>query len=203
MSNYAIKSGLKSATGSVTSQFTKKYDLPKLINKVDKLDIDKVAKLDVNKLKTVAADLRNLRHEVIKEVVKKDVYDAKIKGIEDKILHITKLATTAALNAGMKDVKNQIPSITNLATNASLNSKKMRLKTKYLVLQVNYNCFLTTVENKIPKVSDLVKKADYDAEAKNIKDKVFITSDYNEFTNNTLDVKMKAKKLVNEPGLNE
>ena len=91
-------------------------------------------------MKTVAADLRNWRHAVNKEVVKKDVYDAKIKGIEDKILNITKLANIAALNARMKDVKNQIPSITNLATNASLNSKKMRLKTKYLILQVNYNC---------------------------------------------------------------
>ena len=71
-------------------------------------------------MKTVAADLRNLRHEVNKEVVKKDVYDAKIKGIEGKILNSTKLATTAALNARMKDVKNQIPS--------------KRLKTKYLQL---------------------------------------------------------------------
>ena len=68
-------------------------------------------------MKTVAADIRNLRHAVNKEVVKKDVYDAKIKGIEDKILNITKLANIAALNARMKDVK-----------------------TKYLVLQVNYNC---------------------------------------------------------------
>ena len=38
-----------------------------------------------------------------------------IKDIEDKILHVTNLATTASLNAKINDVKNKIPSITNLA----------------------------------------------------------------------------------------
>ena len=38
-----------------------------------------------------------------------------IKDIEDKILDVTNLATTASLNAKINDVKNKIPSVTNLA----------------------------------------------------------------------------------------
>ena len=36
-----------------------------------------------------------------------------------------------------------------------------------------------------------------------VKDKHFTTSDYNKFTNNMLDAKIMAKKLVNESGLKE
>ena len=56
------------------------------------------------------------------DVVKKDVYNAKIKNIEDKIPDITNLATNASLNAKIYEVKGEIPSTTNFATNASLNA---------------------------------------------------------------------------------
>ena len=46
---------------------------------------------------------------------KKDVYNAKIKNIGDKILDITNLATTTALNAKMNEIQ-KIPNITTLAT---------------------------------------------------------------------------------------
>ena len=58
-----------------------------------------------------SADLRKLSDVVKNDVVKKDVYNAKIKNIED-----------------------EIPEFTNLFTNASLKTKKMRLKVKYLIL---------------------------------------------------------------------
>ena len=56
------------------------------------------------------------------DVVKKDVYNAKIKNIEDKLPDITNLATNASLNAKVYEVKGEIPSTTNFATNASLNA---------------------------------------------------------------------------------
>ena len=62
----------------------------------------------------VPVDLSKLKYIVknYNDIVKKDVYNAKIKNIED-----------------------EIPDITNLATNVSFNPKiKTRLKTKYLVL---------------------------------------------------------------------
>ena len=69
-------------------------------------------------------------------MVKKDVYNAKIKNIENKIPDIANLATNASLNAKIKEVKDEIPSISNLTTTSAF----------------------TTVENEIPNVSNLVKK---------------------------------------------
>ena len=66
----------------------------------------------------------------------KDVYNAKIKNIEDKIPDITNLATNTTLNAKINEIKNKIPRITYLSTTNAL----------------------TTVENKIPNVSDIFKK---------------------------------------------
>ena len=69
-------------------------------------------------------------------VVKRDVYNAKIKNSEDKIPDITKLATNASLNAKINEVKGEIHNITNVATTTAL----------------------TAVENKIPNVSNIAKK---------------------------------------------
>ena len=66
----------------------------------------------------------------------KDVYNAKINNIEDKIPDMTNLATNTNLNAKVNEIRNKIPRITYLSTTAAL----------------------TTVENKMPNVSDLFKK---------------------------------------------
>ena len=125
LSNCATKTDLKNATGINTSKFAKKVDLANLKSNVDKLDIDKLKnvptnlsnlkskldKLDVDQLVPVPFDLNKLSDAVKNDDVKKDVYYAKIKIIENKI-----------------------PDITNLAISTSLNAKKMKLKVKYLVL---------------------------------------------------------------------
>ena len=67
------------------------------------------------------------------DVVKKDVYKAKITNIENKIPD-NNLATKTTLNAKVNEAKGEIPSITNLATATAL----------------------TAVENKIPSFSNLV-----------------------------------------------
>ena len=67
------------------------YDLSNLKNKIDKLD--------VNKLVPVPLDLRKLSDVVKNDVVKKEIYNAKIKNIEDKIPDIINLATNASINA--------------------------------------------------------------------------------------------------------
>ena len=109
--NYATKADLKTATGVDTSKFAKTFDLASLKSNVDKIDINKlknlptnlsnlktkVDKLDVDKIVHVSVDLSKLGDTVI-NVDEKDVYNAKIKNIEDKIPDITNLATTAALN---------------------------------------------------------------------------------------------------------
>ena len=107
---------------------------------------NKIDKLDDYKLVPVLFDLSKLSDVVKNYVVKKDVYDAKIKNNEDKISDITNLATNTTLNAKINKIKNEIPSVTNLAKAAAL----------------------TTVENKILNVNYLAKKSDYDAKISEI-----------------------------------
>ena len=53
-------------------------------------------------------------------MLKKDVYNAKIKNIDDEIPDITNLATTTALNAKINEVIKKVPDITNVATTNAL-----------------------------------------------------------------------------------
>ena len=64
-------------------------------------------------------------------LLKKDVYNAKIKNIEDKIPDVTNLATNTTLNARINEFKIELPSNTNLATTTtSLNPKINEAKSK-------------------------------------------------------------------------
>ena len=63
----------------------------------------KVDKSDVDKLVPVPVDLSKLRDAEKSDAVKKDVYNAKIKNIHDKIPDITNLATNTTLNAKKRD----------------------------------------------------------------------------------------------------
>ena len=120
LSNYATKSDLKNAAGDHTSKFAKKVDLASLkpeVDKIEKVPIDlnslkgKVDKLDVDKLILAPDDLSKLSDVVKNDVVKKYVYNAKIKDIEDKIPYMTDLATNSTLNAKINEVKKKIPSL--------------------------------------------------------------------------------------------
>ena len=87
-------------------------NLGSLKSKVDKLGADKLASAPV--------DLSKLSDVVKNDIVKKDVYNAMIKVIKDKIHDITNLATNTIFDAKMNEVKNEIPNITNLATTTAL-----------------------------------------------------------------------------------
>ena len=96
-----------------------KVDLANLKSDVDKLDIDKlknvptdlgnlkskIDKLDDDKLVPVPVDLSKLSDEGKNDVVKNDVYNAKIKNIGDKMPDITDLATKPTLTAKINEVK--------------------------------------------------------------------------------------------------
>ena len=145
LSDYASKADLKNTTDVDTSKFAKNVDLASLKPNVDRLDIDdklknvsinlsnlksKVNKSDVGKLVPVPVDLSKLYDVVKNYVVKKDVNNAKIKNLEDKIPDITNLATNTTLNAKTNKVKNEIANITNLATTVALNAKINEFKGK-------------------------------------------------------------------------
>ena len=116
LSNYATKADLKNTTAADTSKSAKKIDLASLRSNVNKLYI--------GKLKNVPNNLRNLKSKIDKldvdelvpapldveknDVVKKDVYNANIKNIEDKIPGITKLATNTTLSSKINEGKRNI-----------------------------------------------------------------------------------------------
>ena len=115
-------------------------------------------------------------------LLKKDLYNARIKNIEGKIPEITNLATSTTLNAKINEFKNEIPGSTHLATSTSLKAKIKEVKGKIpIITNLGTTATPTAVENKIPNVRDSVKKADYDAEIKDIKNKYFTASDCNKF----------------------
>ena len=90
--------------------------------------------------------------------VKKDVYDAKINNIEDKIPDITILATNNTLNTNINWVKNNICSIANLAKTAALNAKINEVKNKITDIS---NLAATSVEKKIPHHSKYITTAEF------------------------------------------
>ena len=137
-------------------------NLSNLKSKVDKLDADKIVPIPV--------DVSKLRNVMKNDVVKKDVYNAKIKNIEDKISNSTNLAANASLNAKINEAKGEILSITNLAATAALNAKINEAKNKIPnITNLATTTALSAVENKIPKVSNLVKKTDYSTNISEIK----------------------------------
>ena len=70
----------------------------------------------------VRVHLSKLSNAIKDDVVKKDVYNAQIKDIEDKTPDITSLATNTTLNAKINGVRNEIPSIPVLVTTAAFNA---------------------------------------------------------------------------------
>ena len=79
----------------------------------------------------------------------RDVYNSKIKTIEDKVPDITKLATNASLNAKIKEVKGEISNIINLATTTALTAveKKKNPSVSNLVKKTDYNTKINEIEN--------------------------------------------------------
>ena len=136
--NYTTKADLKNETDVNASKFAKNDDLASLESAVDKLEkvptglnslTNKVDKLDIDKLVPVPVDLSKLS-DVVKYVVKKDVYNAKIKDVQNKIPNITNLATNTTLNVKRNEIKSEIPSITNFAATAAFNAEITEIKHK-------------------------------------------------------------------------
>ena len=145
----------------------------------------KVDKVDVHKLVPVPVYLCKLSDVVENYFVKKDVYNAKIKNIENRKPNITNLATKATLNAKTNEVKGEIPSITNLATTTAL----------------------TAVENKIPNVSNLVKKTNCSTKITKIEKKIadpdhsnkyIITPEFKNLTSENFAARLKQAKLASK-----
>ena len=122
----------------------------------------KVDKLDADILIPVPVDLSKLSNVVKTNVVREDLYNAKIKNTEDKIPDITNLVTNASLNSKINEVKNKIPSITNLATAGALNAKINEAKNRIPnIINLATTTALTAVENKILHLSKYITTPEF------------------------------------------
>ena len=214
----ATKDDLKNATVIDTSKFAKKVDLVNLKSNVGKLDTDRlknvttnlsnfkstVNKLDVDKLVPVPVHLCQLSGVVKNDIVKKGVYNPKIKSIEDKLPDVTNLATNTTLNAKIKEVKNEISSFSNLATTTALNTKINEVKNKIPnITNLATTTALTAVENKMPNVNNLVKSTDYNTKISEIENTINTDHDPDEhvtsqeFKVRKFYCKTKRRKLSN------
>ena len=106
--------------------------------------------------------------DVIKmiDVVKNDVYNKSVKNVN--AIDTRGLVTKTDYDK-ITDIEDKTLTITGLATTATLNA----------------------VKNEISNISNTVRKTDYDAETPDIDGKYFTMSDYNKFTNDILDAKIK------------
>ena len=106
--------------------------------------------------------------DVIKriDVVKNDVYNKLVKNVN--AIDTRGLVRKTDYDK-ITDIEGKTLTITGLATTATLNA----------------------VKNEISNVSDTVRKTDYDTETPDIDGKYFTMSDYNKFTNDILDAKIK------------
>ena len=122
----------------------------------------KIDKLVVVKIVPVTIDLSKLKDAIKNGGVKKDVYNARIKDIEDKIPDITNAAINPTLNAKTNEVKNEKPRNTNLATTAAINAKINEVKNKIPnITNLTSNTDLTAVENKIPDHSKYINNPEF------------------------------------------
>ena len=129
----------------------------------------KADKVDVDKLVHVSVNLSKLSDVGKNDVVKKDVYNAKIKYVQDEILDINNLATNTTLNAKINEFKNEIPSVTNLATTAALNAKINEVKNKIPnITNLATTTALTAVENKILDHSKYITTPEFNKSAAEI-----------------------------------
>ena len=114
-------------------------------------------------------------------LLKKVVYNAKIKNIQDKIPDITNLDTNTTLNgnAEINEVKNEIPSITNLATTAALNAK------------------INDVKNEIPNITNLATTTAFTGvENKKLDNSKYIIT--SKFTAETIVARLAETKLASK-----
>ena len=145
-----------------------------------------VDKLHDDKLVRVLVDLSKVSHVVKNDVVRKDVYNAKIKDIEDKRPDITSLLSTAAFNTKINEVKNKITNITNLEYYNIIITIP-----EFNKLTIENFAARLAQENLATKndITNFVKKTDFDDKLNNLNKKITLNK-----TKHVL-VESKFKKL--------
>ena len=149
LSNYATKTDIKNISHVDTSSFALKTNLSSLKNEVDKLDIEKLI--------PIPADLSKLSN-VVKNVVKKDVYDKLVTKVN--ALDTSGFLLKTKYDTDKLELKNKIPC--SLVKKTDYNTKTTEIEGNIPdISNLATKSALTTVENKITSISNLIKKTDH------------------------------------------
>ena len=140
----------------VDTSFALKTNLANLKTEIEKLDINKLASAPNNFVK--------LRNVIKYDVVKKTNYNAKITEIENKISHISNLATKTSLTT----VENKIPDINGLTTKTELSTVESKIPD---ISNLATKTALTNLSHTMPDINTLINKSDYVTKIKKIKRK--------------------------------
>ena len=109
---------------------------------------------------SVPVDLSKLS-DVVKHVVKKDVYDKLVGKVND--IDTSKFILKTKYDTDKSELENKIPDASGLIEKTDYNTKINEIEGKIsYVINLATKTALITVENEIPDVSSLVKKTDYD-----------------------------------------
>ena len=178
------------------SSFATKVDLANLNFNGDTLDIDKlkhvptnlsnlkseVDKLDADKLVPPPVDLSILSDAVTNDDVKR-MYMMLIKSIKGEVPDITKLATKTIFNAEINEVKGEILNITNLTTTSGL-----------IIIDMKVTSVSNFVKKSNTKINEVEKKITDDNH-----DKYINTLEFNKFTKENSDLRLKQENQTNKP----
>ena len=140
----------------VDTSFALKTNLANLKTEIEKLDINKLASAPNNFVK--------LRNVIKYDVVKKTNYNAKITEIENKISHISNLATKTSLTT----VENKIPDINGLTTKTELSTVESKIPD---ISNLATKTALTNLSHNVPDINTLINKSGYVTKIKKIKRK--------------------------------
>ena len=166
-----------------------------------KADVDK---LENNELVNVPVGLNNLKTKV------DDKLNTKVNNFENKIpdattlIHINQYNTdNQNLEKTIGDVDEKIPDVSGLVITTVLNAKIGEVENKIpdtggLMTTTVLDTKTGDVYNKVPDVSGLINKIVHNAKTSDIEKKYFTTLNYNKFTTEILDTKIKEKRLLDK-----
>ena len=167
----------------------------------------KADKLNLGKLVPAPIDLSELS-DLVKNVVKKEVYNAQIKNIIDFVL-IMNINNILIIKYLILLILLNITNITDIVDITNIDITKINEVKGEIPSKTDFDtaAALPAVEDKIANVSNLVKKTDYNTKINEIEkqvtdhdhsNKYITTPEFNKLTSKYFDAKLKQTNLASK-----
>ena len=136
---------------------------------------------------------------VVKNVVKKDVYDQLVAKINN--IDTSDFVLKTKYDTDKTELENKIPNVTDFVKEAKLTELESKIPD---ISNLATKTALTTVENKIPSVSNLVKRTDYNTKITEIEnklnnhshDKYIDTQEFDKLTADVFNARIALANLI-------